>query len=127
MKSILTIALASSLVVGSVPVAAQGRSGAKPLELKWDELAPMIRGHRVDVTIADGTTVRGEAIAVREDTLVVDVSGSSNSQTYPNGNGSIPRGAISLLEVERSRGSGAKTLGTVVGVIAGVVIGGYIS
>jgi hypothetical protein len=126
MKIIATIALVAALAAGDLPVAAQG-SGAKPLELKWDELAPLIRGRRVEVTVADGTTVHGEAIAVREDTLVLDVARSSNSQTYPKGNGSIPRGAIALLQVERSRGSGAKALGTVVGVIAGVVIGGYVS
>jgi hypothetical protein len=128
MKSIVSVALLCALLAPSVPVSAQGKSGGgKPLELKWDELAPMIRGQRIEVTLADSTIVKGEAIAVREDTIVLDVSGSSNPQTYPNGNGSIPRGAVVLVQLERSRGSGAKTLGTVVGVLAGVVIGGYVS
>jgi hypothetical protein len=127
MKSILLAALIVGLLVAGVPVSAQGKSGGKPLELKWDELAPMIRGQRVEITLADSTTVNGEAIAVRDDTVVLDVSGSSNPQTYPNGNGSIPRGAVVLVQVERSRNSGAKTLGTVVGVLAGVVVGGYVS
>ena len=127
MKPVLLVALICAVLASSVAVTAQGKSGGKPLELKWDELTPMIRGHRVEVTLADGTNVRGEAIAVREDTLVLDVSGSSNPQTYPNGNGSIPRGAVVLIQLERSRGSSAKTLGTVIGVLAGVVVGGYVS
>jgi hypothetical protein len=127
MKSILSIALMCVLLAPGVSVSAQGRSGGRPLELKWDELAPMIRGQRVEVTLADSTTVTGEAIAVREDTIVLDVSRSSNTQNYPNGNGSIPRGAVVLVQLERSQGSGAKTLGTVVGVLAGVVVGGYVS
>jgi hypothetical protein len=126
MKAVVTVALLVALAGAHTPLAAQG-SGAKPIELKWDELAPMIRGQKVDVTLADSATVHGEAVAVREDTLVLNVAGSSNPQTYPNGNGSIPRGAILLVQVERSRGSGGKALGTVVGVITGVVVGGYVS
>ena len=126
MKSILSVGLICLMLAPVVSVQAQGMPSAKPLELKWDELVPMIRGQHIEMTLADGTTVKGEAVAVRDATVVMDVASSSNPQTYPKGSATIPRGAIVLIQIERSRGS-ATTLGTVIGVLSGVMIGGYVS
>jgi hypothetical protein len=98
---------------------------SKPLELKWTELAPMISGHRVELVLNEGTTVSGEAAAVREDTLVVDVSKSSGTKQYAKGNAAIPRNSINLIKLQRSSGGWGRTLGTVIGVVAGMGIGGY--
>ncbi len=98
---------------------------SKPLELKWSELAPMIGGHHVEIGLNEGTTVRGEAVAVREETLLVDVSGSSGTKQFARGNAAIPRNSITLIKLQRSSGTWGRTLGTVIGVVAGLGIGGY--
>jgi hypothetical protein len=97
---------------------------SKPMELRWNELAPLIVGHRVEVILTEGPKVRGEIIAVREDALVLDVT--SRVKGYEKGNASLPRTSISLVKVERTRGSWGRTMGTVVGVMSGVVLGSYV-
>ena len=107
----------------AVPTSAMADS--KPLELKWTELAPMIGGHRVELVLSEGSTVIGEAVAVREDTLIVDVNRSSGTKQYPKGNATISRASINLIKLQRSSGTWGRTLGTVIGVVAGLGIGGY--
>jgi hypothetical protein len=102
-----------------------GTAASTPLELKWTELAPIISGNGVEVMLQDGMTISGEAIAVREDTLILDVKKSSGGKPYSKGNAAIPRNAISLIKVQRSRGAWGRTMGTVVGVVAGLGAGGY--
>lgn len=102
-------------------------AASSPLELKWTELAPMITTHTVELTLRDGGSVSGEAIAVREDTLLLDVtksSGTPQSKQYANGNATIPRSAITLIALQRSRGAWGRTVGTTLGVIIGLGIGG---
>lgn len=104
-----------------------GEDRGGPLELRWSELAALLPGHRVTVTLIDHRRVEGEAIAVRDEALVVDVRRSSDSAGYPRGNGSIPRTSVALIGLERMRGASGRTLGTVVGVLAGITAGGYIA
>ena len=111
-----------------VAPAPQGDSDkAGPVRLRWNELAPLIQKKRVDVTLTDGTTVRGEAITVRDDALVMDVAGSSNARVYPKGNGPIPRTSVALIRLERMRGSWGRNLGTTIGLLSGLMIGGYVT
>jgi uncharacterized protein YcfJ len=100
---------------------------AKPLELKWEEIGAIITGHSVRLVLPDATLIKGEAVAVREDALVVDVKSTSNAKAYSKGSASIPRTSVRLIEVERRRGSWGRNVGTVVGVISGIVLGGYVA
>ena len=113
--------LAALLWAGQV----SGLSQAKPLELKWNEVAAVIAGHTVELTLAGGAFVRGEAIAIREDALVLDVKKTSANSVYQKGNGAIPRNTIDLIKLERARGGWGRTLGTVVGVLTGLSVGGW--
>ena len=97
------------------------------LELRWSELAPLLQGTRVDITLTDGTMLHGEILALRDDGLVMDVSSSSKETTYRRGSGMVPRVAVSLIRLERSRGAWGRHLGTVIGVLSGVVIGAYVT
>ena len=101
--------------------------GPRPLELKWSELAPVIAGHSVELIAPGGARVQGEVISVRDDALLLDVSHSSDTNAYPKGSASIPRASVNELTVERSRGSAGKNLGTIIGVITGVIGGAYIA
>jgi hypothetical protein len=78
---------------------------SKPLEMKWNELAPMIVGHRVALILTDSTTVKG----------------------YAKGSGSIPRSSLALIDLERRRGAWGRTMGTVIGVLGGMTLGGYVA
>jgi hypothetical protein len=96
-----------------------------PLELKWNELTPLIGGQMVQMVLPDSTTIKGEAIAVREDALLMDIKRTSNPSVHPKGNALIPKASVNLIRLERRRGSWGRSLGTVVGVLTGVVVGAY--
>jgi hypothetical protein len=98
---------------------------SKPLEMKWNELAPMIVGRRVALILTDSTTVKGEVVAMREETILMDVS--SAVKGYAKGSGSIPRSSLALIDLERRRGAWGRTMGTVIGVLGGMTLGGYVA
>ena len=104
-----------------------GLAQSKPLELKWGEIAPIITGRSVQLVLPDATMIKGEAVAVRDDALVVDIKSTSNAKAYSKGSASIPRTSVSLIQVERRRGSWGRSLGTVVGAISGIVLGAYVA
>jgi hypothetical protein len=99
---------------------------SRPLELKWGELSPIIGGQQVQLVLPEGTAIKGEAIAVREEALVMDVKRTSNAKAYPKGSATIPRASVTLIQVEKRRGSWGKKIGTVVGVLSGVMLGSYV-
>ena len=100
-------------------------AASTPVELKWDELNSAIYSQRIELRLP-GATIRGDVAAVRTDALVLDVKKTSDSKVFPKGNAVIPRSDVTLLKVE-SRGSHWRVLGTVLGVLGGVVVGGYIA
>lgn len=148
MRRLLTLLLTGGLTAPSVTLGASGplaralgeesarlvtvashasdptASGA--VELRWAELASVIVGRRVTVVLSDGGRLTGDAVVVRDDALVVDVKRSTGTRAYPGGNAPIARTSIAFLEMEKSGGAG-RPLGTVLGVLAGVVIGGWIA
>ena len=149
MKSGLSLLLVACLALPSVTVNASGpieraiaahaaRLAAEPtlaqapgqpgkaVELRWNELGPVVAGHRVTAVLSDGSRVTGDAVVVRDDALVMDVKRSTGSRAYAEGNAPVPKSAIVLVEVEKQGGAG-RTLGTVLGVLAGVVIGAWVS
>lgn len=118
-------AIGLALLVWACPQPALAES--KAIELKWGELRPILEGQRFQLVLPDGTAIKGEAVTVREDALVVDVMGTSNAKAFAKGSASIPRSSVTLIQVERRRGSWGRNLGTVVGVLSGVVLGGYVA
>ena len=67
---------------------------SKPLELKWEEVALIVANHQVELTLTDGVKISGEAIATREDRLVVDVKRSSDIKQYSAGTAAVPNSSI---------------------------------
>ena len=112
------------LLIALLMVPGIGLARTKPLEVRWNELAPMVTGHSVTLTLIDGMQVRGQAVAVREDVLLLNVS--SPVPGYEKGNGSIPRGSVVSIDVKRERGIGGRALGTVVGTLGGMGIGVWV-
>jgi hypothetical protein len=90
---------------------ASSQAETRPLELKWNELAPTIQGHAVELTLSGGTKVTGDVAAIRDEAMVLDVKKTTDAKTYPKGNAAIPRASIQLVKLKRS-GAWGKTLGT---------------
>ncbi len=98
---------------------------SRPLELKWNEVGPMVVSQRVELTLADGSKVKGEAAAVREDSFVIDVKKSSGGKKYEKGSATIPLSSIGLIRLDRTKSSWGRSMGTIIGVVGGLVLGGY--
>jgi len=79
---------------------------SKPLELRWNELAPMINGHEIEVVLTDGATMRGEAVAVRENALLMDVKEVRRADGQNKGSVSIARNTLSSIKLQRTRVDG---------------------
>jgi len=96
-----------------------GFAGSKPLELKWTELGAIIQGQRVELALTDGTKVKGEAVVVREDSIVLDRTRKGSAAIAPS--------SITLLKLERTRGHWGRNLGTTIGLLTGISVGGYVA
>lgn len=118
---IRAIALLTLLCMGHQSVMAE----SKPLEMHWNELAPLIGGQRVTLLLSDGVTVKGEVVAIRQDAILLDVS--SATKGYTKGSGSVPRTSLTQINLERRRGAWGRTIGTVLGVLTGLTVGGYVA
>ncbi len=93
---------------------AQSITVAQGVELRWSELGPVVAGHRVTAVLVDGSRITGDALVVREDAIVMDRKGA------------VPRSSVALIEVQTQSAAG-RPLGIVLGVLSGVVIGGWVA
>ncbi len=87
----------------------------KPLEMRWNELAPLISGQRVEVIQHDGLKIKGEVVTVRDAELLLDAKG----------NRVVARASVAQINLERRRGAWGRSLGTVLGILTGMTVGGY--
>jgi hypothetical protein len=106
---------------------AQVFAASAAVELRWNELHDMIYRHTVQLTLPGAVTVKGDVAAIREDALVLNIKSTSDAKAFPKGSGVIPRSSITLLKVESRSRSNWHTPGTILGVLSGVVLGGYIA
>jgi uncharacterized protein YcfJ len=98
-----------------------------PAEIRWNELAALVVGRNVSIPLAGGAMVKGEALSVRDDSLMLDVTKTTDSGRYPRGQVRIPRTFVTEVRVAERGGSGGRILGSVVGVLTGVVAGAEIA
>lgn len=119
MKSYLALALAMALVSGS----AQAESA--PVELKWSELGAVAIGHDVEFTTKEGVTLRGNVVSVRPEELVLEAKHMSNPKLFPKGGATIPRASVGTLRIVKIKAAWGRRLGTTLGLVAGLTLGGY--
>jgi hypothetical protein len=98
----------------------QGVRRTKHVELAWDELAAFVVEKKISTVLPDGTKVQGEALAVRPESLVLDVQKTSSRKAWPKGQTEIPRTYVSELNLIRERGAAMRILGGVAGAIGGL-------
>ncbi len=101
-------------------------AGTSRVEVRWAELSPLILGHTVTMVLPGAITVSGDAVAVREDSLLLDIRKTSDSKAWPKGSTSIPRASVNTIQLTETNRVGGRVLGVVVGALGGMVAGGEI-
>lgn len=99
-------------------------ASARDVSLKWSEVAAIAVGHEVQVRLVEGATVRGQALAVRDNSFAIDIRKTSNTKLFPKGQGFLPRASVSVVEVSETHGVAGRVAGTVGGFLVGSVIAG---
>jgi hypothetical protein len=108
-------------------VLAPAMIAATEVELRWDELSPMITGKEVALVLPNGAALRGEAVAVRDEGLVMVVKRTSDRRLQPKGQATIPREQVKLLELRRPRGAAGRIAMTIVGAFGGLTLGALLA
>jgi hypothetical protein len=85
------------------------------LRLRWSEVAPHIAGKRVWLPLSEGVRVSGTVQAVDATGLKVDIAKTSDRQRYPKGLASIPRTAITTIQLTKPAGYKGIIIGGAVG------------
>lgn len=67
----------------------------------WEELSRTIPGMDVRIVLPDTTRVRGRAIGMVSDALVLDVRRTSKKRLHGMGRLEIPRSEVSVVELSR--------------------------
>jgi hypothetical protein len=92
---------------------------ARNARLLWIELGPVAVDRKAKVTLADGTKVEGQVLAVRPDSLVIVVTKTSNKHVWPKSQAAIPRSSVSEFRLLKDSGPG-KLIGGVLGTVGGI-------
>ena len=97
---------------------------ASPTQVRrtWDELSRMIQGMEIRMILPDATLIRGQALEVRPDVLVVDVRRTSNPRLHAKGRTEIPRSDVSTIELFSRRSRGANPDAGAIGAGLGAVV-----
>jgi len=93
------------------------------IELAWSEISPLIEGQEIALVLPDATHLQGKVLAVRPDSLDLDVKKTANPRLHPKGQTSIPRSSVSLIELRKMR---KFPIGAIAGGVAGVVGGTFL-
>lgn len=102
-------------------------SGTAPGAIRWNELAALVVGRNVLVPLVEGVVVEGEALSVRDNSLMLDIGKTSDAVHYPRALTSIPRSSVSEVRLTAYRGSGGRILGSVLGILAGLIAGAEVA
>jgi hypothetical protein len=97
-----------ALALLTVPAAT---AAPKNISLRWTELERIVVPHTVELVLTDGVKLHGPALAVRGETLVVNIRKLSKTTRYRKGEAAIPRDEISRLTLVRIEGSFGRRLG----------------
>ena len=90
-----------------------GSAWADSLTLHWNELSPVLAHHTVSLTAPDGTRIKGRAVSVDPDQLVIETGGNNTK---------IPRAQVKTLEVNHPTKLW-RIVGTATGAVLGLVVG----
>jgi hypothetical protein len=112
MRSALSLLVAALVILFLAPPASAG----EPRRLTWDQLHQLV-GKRVSIPLYEGCAVSGKVLDVHKDSLVIQVSKTSNPKACGRGTLRVPRARLYVLDVHRNRIRHTLT-GTAQGVLA---------
>jgi hypothetical protein len=108
----------------AVLLVAPGGDAAEPSRRSWIELSQTVKDDwTIRLQLPDATVVEGNGARFTGESLMIQVSKSSNPQAHPAGELAVPRNAVKTLEV-RGRRIGGQVLGLAVPLGAGAAIAG---
>jgi hypothetical protein len=113
-------------VFAVIALLSQPAAAADEVQLKWTELGAIAIGHEARLVVPGGAVLRGEIEAVRDDSLVMVVSKTSDPKAFPKGQNSIPRASVSVIELKKASGIAGRVIGTTAGAVGGLTIAGEI-
>jgi hypothetical protein len=97
----LDIRISTALVLAVGLLIAPDHALAQNVERRpWSELVVVV-GHEIALSLPDGY-VEGEALAVTDEGLEIDVAKTSNARVYPKGQTTIPRSRVSVIRLRKS-------------------------
>jgi hypothetical protein len=125
-RKTLAVLVACGLLAQNAAFARQTPgNGRNQVQIYWDELPNFVVEQRVSIALPDGARLEGEVLAVRPDSLVLDVQKVSHTKSYQRGQTEIPRASISDIQVIRHQSSTGRIVGGILGVVGGFwAIGG---
>ncbi len=102
--------------VGLFPACAVKR----PSDIEWGALPRAIAGRHVWIPLTGAGSVEGKALTVRRESLLLDVTKTSDPARYPKGETWVPRAVVTEIRVTR-HGAIGPVAGSAVGAAAGLV------
>jgi hypothetical protein len=121
----MAVLVVAGLLAQDAALARQaGPAAPKQVKLTWGELSPFVVNQKISTVLTDGTRLQGEAMAVRPESLVLDIQKSSRKKLHALGQAEIPKGSIRELKVIRVRGPMGRIAGTILGVVGGIAATG---
>jgi len=125
LRKVMAALVASSILIGDAAFARQVTTPPatpRTVEIAWDELAGMVVEKTITTVLTDGAKVQGEVLAVRPESLVLDIRKSSRKKVYPAGQAAIARRLVTEIQVIRHCSPiGRITLG-ILGAIGGISV-----
>ena len=97
----------------------------RPVDLKWSELAAVVTGQTIEFTTKEGVTLRGNVVSIRPEELVLEAKHTSNPKLFPKGGATVPRTSVDTLRMIKTKAAWGRRLGTTLGLVAGLTLGGY--
>ncbi len=96
------------------------------LTLHWNELSAAITQHNISLDLPDGAKLRGVAIGIEGEALVLDIRKNSSPGRHPLGRQSIPRDQVRTLRINRNT-TRWRIVGTLVGAAVGIPAGALVA
>ncbi len=95
------------------------QSGRNSTLFAWSSLPGRVEGKKVSVILADGVEIKGKAISVTPDGLLMKISKTPDSERFPKGQTLVPRSLIHQVQLKELR----SVLWRTIGITAGGVLG----
>ena len=98
----------------------------RELQLSWAEMAPLVHRREVALVMPSAVLIEGLALEVGPDAMLLDIRKTSDPRSYPKTETSIPRSAVSMVQLKRVRGNW-RWLGMAIGGAAGAVAAWFVA